>query len=175
MELRLMVVSSSGPSQFLLTNTILGREEFCKNITSISSSRKNIRELAGRQVAVINGPNICDKDISKAKRKMELRRSKCLCIPGPHAFFVAFDMKKISQNDMRTPKLMMKHFGRHCLSHSIVLLAYEGDLEGSALEDRLLRTDWHLRELIEKFGGRFHTFSTLSGETATRTKSFCRR
>lgn len=158
-ELRLMVVGSSGPSQFLLTNAILGREEFSKDITSISGSRKNIGELAGRRVAVINGPNIYDKDISRPKRKMELRRSKCLCIPGPHAFLVAFDMEKISPNDMRAPKLMRERFGRHCLRHCMVLLAYEGNVEGAALEARVQKTDWHLRELIEKYGGRFHMFS----------------
>lgn len=159
MELRLMVVGSSGHSQLLLTNAILGREEFSKDVISISGSTKNVGELAGRPMAVINGPNIYEKDISQAKRKMELRRSKCLCIPGPHAFLVAFDMEKISPNDMRTPKLMMRRFGRHCLRHSMVLLAFEGNTEGAALEDRVKKTDWHLRELIEKFGGRFHVFS----------------
>ncbi|XP_044187955.1 GTPase IMAP family member 6 [Thunnus albacares] len=159
MELRLMVVGSSGSSQLLLTNAILGREEFSKDVISISDSRKNVGELAGRRMAVINGPNIYEKDISQVKRKMELRRSKCLCIPGPHAFLVAFDMEKISPNDIRTPKLLMRRFGRHCLRHCMVLLACEGNTEGAALEDRVKKTDWHLRELIEKFGGRFHVFS----------------
>lgn len=154
-----MVVGSSGPSQFLLTNAIFGREEFSKDVTSISGSVKNTGELAGRRVVVINGPNIYDKDISQAKRKMELRRSKCLCIPGPHAFLVAFDMEKISPNDMKTSRLMKKRFGRHCLRHCMVLLAYEGSLEGAVLEDRVKKTDWHLRELIEKYDGRFHVFS----------------
>ncbi|XP_040918199.1 GTPase IMAP family member 9 [Toxotes jaculatrix] len=158
-ELRLMVVGSSGPSQFLLTNAILGREEFSKDITSISGSRKNVGELAGRRVAVINGPNIYDKDISQAKRKMELRRSKCLCIPGPHAFLVAFDMEKISPNDIKTPRLLKERFGKHCLGHCMVLLAYEGNLEGAALEDKVQKTGWHLRELTEKYGGRFYIFN----------------
>ncbi|KAM9391590.1 GTPase IMAP family member 7 [Pholidichthys leucotaenia] len=157
-ELRLMVVGSSGPSQFLLTNALVGREVFSKDVTSISCSIKTNGELAGRRVAVINGPNIYDKDISKTKRKMELRRSKCLCIPGPHAFLVAFDMEKISPNDMRTSRLMKQRFGRHCLRHTIVLLAYEGNLDRPALEDRVKKRDWHLRELIEKYGSHFHIF-----------------
>ncbi|KAM4597964.1 GTPase IMAP family member 9 [Polymixia lowei] len=159
MELRIMVVGSSGPSQFLLTNAILGREEFSKDVTSIPGSRKNVGELAGRRVAVVNGPNIYDKDITQAKRKMELKRSKCLCIPGPHALLVAFDLEKISPNDIKTPRLVMQRFGEHCLTHCVVLLAYEGHLRGPSLDDRVLRTDWHLRELIEKFGGRFHVFN----------------
>ncbi|XP_047427887.1 GTPase IMAP family member 6 [Mugil cephalus] len=158
-ELRLMVVGSSGPSQFMLTNAILGREEFCNDVTSISGSMKNTGELAGRQVAVINGPNIYAKDMFQAKRKMEVRRSKCLCIPGPHAFLVAFDMEKISPNDMRTSRLMKKRFGRQCLKHCMVLLAYEGNVEREVLERRVQKTDWHLRELTEKYGGQFHIFS----------------
>lgn len=154
-----MVVGSSGSTQFLLTNVILGREVFPKDVTSISESRKTSGELAGRRVAVINGPNIYEKDISQAKRKREIRRSKCLCIPGPHAFLVAFDMEKISPNDMRAPKLMRRRFGRHCLRHCMVLLAYEGNAEEAALEYRVQKTDWHLRELIERYGGRFHLFS----------------
>uniref|UniRef100_A0A665UT60 Si:dkey-120c6.5 n=1 Tax=Echeneis naucrates TaxID=173247 RepID=A0A665UT60_ECHNA len=154
-ELRLMVVGSSGSSQFQLTNTILGREEFSSDVTGISGSRKNTGELAGRPVAVINGPNIYDKDICQAKRKMELRRSKCLCIPGPHVFLVAFDKEKISPNTLNTPRLMKKSFGRHCLKHCMVLLAYDGNPEGAEVQ----KTDWHLKELIEKYGGRFHFFS----------------
>uniref|UniRef100_A0A3Q3GNG5 Uncharacterized protein n=1 Tax=Labrus bergylta TaxID=56723 RepID=A0A3Q3GNG5_9LABR len=76
-----MIVGSSGTPQFLLTNAILGREEFPEDTTTISDSRKYIGELAGRRVAVVNAPNIYDKDISRPKRKRELRRSKCLCIP----------------------------------------------------------------------------------------------
>ncbi|XP_069558825.1 GTPase IMAP family member 9 [Brachyistius frenatus] len=158
-ELRLMVVGSSGPSQFLLTNAILGRQVFSKDVTSISDSMKNSGELAGRRVAVINGPNIYDKDMSQAKTKMELRRSKCLCIPGPHAFLVAFDLENISLNDMSTSRLMKKRFGRHCLKHCMVLLAYEGNVDGPALENRVKKTDWFLKELIEKYGGRFHIFN----------------
>lgn len=153
------MVGSSGTSQFQLTNAILGREEFKKDTNSISCSSKKIGELAGRRVSVINGPNIYDKDISQAKRKMELRRSKCLCIPGPHAFLIAFEIEKISPNDMRTPKLMKERFGRHCLKHCMLLFAHEGPLEGATLEDRVKKTNWHLRELVEKFDGRFHIFS----------------
>lgn len=154
-----MVVGSRGPTQFTLTNAILGREVFSKDIRSISDSRKNAGELAGKRVVVINGPNIYDKDISQPKRKMELRRSKCLCIPGPHAFLVAFDMEAISLNEMKAPKLMRKRFGQHCLKHCMVLLAYDGNVEVAALENRVRKTDWHLKELIEKYGGRFHLFS----------------
>ncbi|XP_053300182.1 E3 ubiquitin-protein ligase TRIM39 [Pleuronectes platessa] len=157
-ELRLMVVGSSGHSQFLLTNAILGREVFPKDITSISGSRKNTGELAGRRVAVINGPNIYDKGMSPPKREMELRRSKCLCIPGPHAFLVAFDMDKISPNDEKTQRMMKEHFGNHCLRNCMVLLASERNPD-ALLEDKLQKTDWHLRELIEKYGGRFHVYS----------------
>uniref|UniRef100_A0A3Q2DXU1 Si:dkey-120c6.5 n=1 Tax=Cyprinodon variegatus TaxID=28743 RepID=A0A3Q2DXU1_CYPVA len=157
-ELRLMVVGSSGPSQFQLTNSILGREAFSKDVTCISASVKNKGELSGRPVTVVNGPNIYDKDITHPKRKMELRRSKCLCIPGPHAFLVAFDIEKISPNDMKTPWLLKKRFGSNCLKHCMVLFAYEGNLDGASLEHRVKKTEWYLRELIEKYGGRFHVF-----------------
>lgn len=154
-----MVVGSRGPTQFILTNAILGREVFDKDVHSISVSRKNTGELAGKRVVVINGPNLYDKDISQPKRKMELRRSKCLCIPGPHAFLVAFDIEAISLNEMKAPKLMRKRFGQHCLRHCMVLLGYEGNVEVAALENRVRKTEWHLKELIEKYGGRFHLFS----------------
>uniref|UniRef100_A0A8C6TQA9 AIG1-type G domain-containing protein n=1 Tax=Neogobius melanostomus TaxID=47308 RepID=A0A8C6TQA9_9GOBI len=158
-ELRLMVVGSSGPSQFLLTNAILGRQEFPKDTNSISCSSKKTGELAGRRVAVVNGPNIYDKDISPSKREMELRRAKCLSIPGPHAFLVAFDMEDISPNDMNTARLLKKRFGKRCLKHCIVMLAYDGPQVGPELENRLKKTAWHLRELVEKYEGRFHIFN----------------
>ncbi|MEQ2205239.1 hypothetical protein XENOCAPTIV_000443 [Xenoophorus captivus] len=153
-----MVVGSSGPSQFQLTNAILGKEVFSTDVTSISASVKNKGELSGRPVGVVNGPNMYDKDITHVKRRMELRRSKCLCIPGPHAFLIAFDIEKISPNDMKTPWLLKKRFGANCLKHCMVLFAYEGNLDGASLENRVKKTEWYLRELIEKYGGRFHVF-----------------
>ncbi|CAG01107.1 unnamed protein product [Tetraodon nigroviridis] len=68
-------------------------------------------------------------------------------------------MEAISLNEMKAPKLMRKRFGQHCLRHCMVLLAYDGNVEVAALENRVRKTDWHLKELIEKYGGRFHLFS----------------
>ncbi|XP_023205203.1 GTPase IMAP family member 7-like [Xiphophorus maculatus] len=173
-ELRLLVVGSSGPSQFQLTNAILGKEAFSKDVISISASVKNKGELSGRPVAVVNGPNMYDKDITHVKRKMELRRSKCLVIPGPHAFLVAFDIEKISPNDMKTPWLLKRRFGANCLKHCMVLFAYEGNLDGASLENRVKKTEWYLRELIEKYGGRFHVFKK-NWRDRSQDKEFLRK
>ncbi|KAG7262656.1 hypothetical protein CRUP_001496 [Coryphaenoides rupestris] len=159
MELKLLVIGSNGPAQFQLTNGILGRQEFPKEVTGIPASRKSAGTLAGRRVCVVNGPNIYTKDLSEAKRQTELKRSKCLSSPGPHALLVAFDLKSISPNDTQTPGVVAQRFGVGCLHRCMVLLAYDGSMEGAALEDRVLRGDWHLRELVQKFGGRYHVFS----------------
>ncbi|XP_030645579.1 GTPase IMAP family member 9 [Chanos chanos] len=158
-ELRLVIIGCAGPSQFLLTNSILGREEFSKDVCSIARSRKSLGEVAGRRVAVINAPNLYNEDLSRTKMTEELRRSKCLSSPGPHAFLIAFDFDKISPNDIETPKLVMKWFGENSLNYAMVLLAYEGKLRGTALDNRVMRTDWHLRELVEQCGCRYHVFS----------------
>ncbi|XP_038844633.1 GTPase IMAP family member 9-like [Salvelinus namaycush] len=160
MELRILVVGSSGPSQFSLTNSILGREEFSKDVTSIVQSRKNLGDVAGTRVAVVNGPNLYGKHLSRTKMKTEMKRwpCKCLSAPGPHALLMAFDLEQICPNDVKTPKLMVKRFGEDALSHTIVLLAYEGDVDILALENRV-STDWHIRELIEQCGGRYHVFN----------------
>lgn len=158
-ELRIVVIGSSGPSQFFLTNCILGREEFSKDVCSIAGSRKNTGELAGRQVAVVNAPNLYDKDLSKSKMREELKRAKCLSSPGPHAILIAFDLEKISPNDIRTPKLVMKRFGEGVLNYAMILLAYDGPMGLASLEEKILKTDWHLRELIEQCGCRYHIYN----------------
>ncbi|KAM6956889.1 GTPase IMAP family member 9 [Aplochiton taeniatus] len=157
-ELRIVVLGGIGPSQFQLTNALLGREEFATDVCSILASKKSLGELAGRRVAVINGPNIYE-DLSKAKKKTEVKRSKCLSCPGPHALLIVFDLERISPNDIKVPSLVMKSFGDDCLNYCMVLLAYDGDLDGTALDDRMLRMDWHLRELVEQCGGRYHVFN----------------
>lgn len=154
-----MVIGSSGPSQFSLTNFILGKEEFGRDVCSIAESRKNLGDLAGRRVALVNGPNLYEKDLSKAKMKEELKRATCLSSPGPHAFLLAFDLEKISPNDINTPKLVAKRFGEKSLDHAMVLLAYEGNQDARALHERVTRTDSHLRELLEQCGFRYHIFS----------------
>ncbi|XP_067285163.1 GTPase IMAP family member 9 [Pseudorasbora parva] len=158
-ELRILVIGSSGRSQFLLSNFILGREEFSENVYSISSSQKNVGEFVGRRVAVVNGPNMYSKDLSKSKMRKEMRRSMCLSTPGPHAILIAFDLEKISPNDMKTPMLVTNKFGENVLNYTIVLLVYDGHLRDRALDDKVMRTDWHLRELVEQCGCRYHVFS----------------
>ncbi|XP_042588690.1 GTPase IMAP family member 9 [Cyprinus carpio] len=158
-ELRILVIGSSGPSQFLLTNFILGREEFSEEVYSIASSRKNVGEIVGRRVAVVNGPNLYDKDMSKSKMRKELKRSMCLSTPGPHAILITFDLEKISPNDMKTPKLVKDKFGENVLNYTMILLVYDGHLRGRALNDKVMRTDWHLRELVEQCNCRYHVFS----------------
>lgn len=158
-ELRILVIGSSGTSQFLLTNFILGREEFSENVFSITSSQKNVGEFVGRRVAVVNGPNMYNKDLSKTKMRKELRRSMCLTSPGPHAVLIAFDLEKISPNDMKTPKLVTNKFGQNVLNYTMVLLVYDGHLRGRALNEKVMRTDWHLCELVEQCNGRYHVFS----------------
>nr|XP_055036952.1 GTPase IMAP family member 7 [Misgurnus anguillicaudatus] len=158
-ELRIVVIGSSGPSQFLLTNFILGREVFSKDVYSIAGSQKNLGELTGRRVAVVNGPNLYDRDLSKSKMRKELKRSTCLSTPGPHAVLMAFDLEKISPNDMKTPELVKKNYGKNVLSYAMVLLLYDGHLRGRALNDRVMKTDWHLRELVEQCNCRYHVFS----------------
>ncbi|KAK2916770.1 hypothetical protein Q8A67_001144 [Cirrhinus molitorella] len=158
-ELRILVIGSSGPSQFLLTNFILGREVFSEEVYSIASSQKNVGELVGRRVAVINGPNLYDKNLSKSKMRKELRRSMCLSTPGPHAILIAFDLEKISPNDMKTPKLVKDKFGESVLNYTMILLVYDGCLRDRVLNDKVMRTDWHLRELVEQCSCRYHVFS----------------
>lgn len=158
-ELSIVVIGSSGPSQFLLTNFILGREAFSKEVYSIAASQKSLGELAGRMVAVVNGPNLYNDDLSKSKMRKELRRAMCLSSPGPHAVLMAFDLEKISPNDIKAPKLVMKKFGETVLNYTMILLLYDGHLRGRALNDRVMRTDWHLRELVEQCSCRYHIFS----------------
>lgn len=158
-ELRILVIGSSGPSQFLLTNFILGREVFSEEVYSIASSQKNVGELVGRRVTVVNGPNLYEKDLSKSKMRNELRRSMCLSTPGPHAILIAFDLEKISPNDMKTPKLIKDKYGENVLNYTMILLVYDGHLRGRALNDKVKRTDWHLRELVEQCNCSYHVFS----------------
>ncbi|KAL4659233.1 hypothetical protein GN956_G3518 [Arapaima gigas] len=158
-ELRIVIFGSSGPSQFHLTNCILGRKEFSKDVCSISSCRKNLGKLAGQRVAVVNTPNFYDKDLSPTKMDEELRRSKCLSAPGLHTALVALDLERLSPNDISMPKLVGKHFGDAVLGYTLILLSYDGHLAGAALKDQILRTDSHVRGLVEQTEGRYHIFS----------------
>lgn len=158
-ELRILVIGSSGPSQFLLTNFILGREVFSEEVYSIASSQKNVGELVGRWVTVVNGPNLYEKDLSKSKMRKELRRSMCLSTPGPHAILIVFDLEKISPNDMKTPKLVKDKFGENILNYTMILLVYDGHLRGRALNDKVMRTVWPLWEFVEQCNCSYHVFS----------------
>ncbi|XP_051572530.1 GTPase IMAP family member 7 [Myxocyprinus asiaticus] len=158
-ELRIVVIGSSGQSQFFLTNFILGREEYSEDVFSISGSQKNLGELEGRQVAVVNAPNLYDEELSKSKMRKEMRRSMCLSTPGPHAILLAFDLEKISSNDMNTLKLVMKQFGENVLNYTMILLVYDGQLRGRALHDKVMRSDCHLTELVEQCSCCYHVFS----------------
>ncbi|XP_063068881.1 GTPase IMAP family member 4 [Engraulis encrasicolus] len=159
-ELRVVVIGSSGHSQFSLTNFILCREEFAREVSSSAASCKNLGQLAGQRLALVNGPNLYEEDLSKAKMKEELWRVKCLSAPGPHAFLLAFDLDRISPNDVKTPKLVAQHFGQKSLDYCMVLLAYEGNEDITRLHERVMRIDLHMAELLEHCGFRYHIVYT---------------
>lgn len=155
-DLRILVFGRSGYSQFSLTNSILQTNVFDVKVCS-AHSKKHRGKVFERTLAIVNTPNLSEYDSSQIHLKKEFKRAVCMSSPGPHAILFAVDLHNISPSVISILQVITKHFG-DILSHMIVVVCHDGEMEGSTLKERV-KNNRDLKELIEKCDQRYYFFN----------------
>ncbi|XP_029383484.1 immune-associated nucleotide-binding protein 5-like isoform X2 [Echeneis naucrates] len=151
--LRLILLGPTGGGRSSLTETLLGNSEPRAPVGPLMESTKRTTIVDGREITVIDTPDLMGLSLGNTKRAREALRSLQLVSPGPHAFLMVIrtpgTSMEVDQDAVEAIQAAMELYGEEVIRHIIPVLTH-GDLLGRiGTVDRLLDVDaGHLRSAV---------------------------
>ncbi|XP_009001086.3 GTPase IMAP family member 6 [Callithrix jacchus] len=142
-RLRLILVGKTGTGKSATGNSILGRNVFESKLSNrpvTKTLQKGSREWAGKQLEVIDTPNIlCPQVLPEVAAA--IRQTIVLSSPGPHAVLLVTQLGRFTDEDQQAVRRLQEVFGVRVLAHTILVFTRKEDLAGGSLEDYVRETD----------------------------------
>ncbi|KAG7488441.1 hypothetical protein MATL_G00032870 [Megalops atlanticus] len=169
-EVRLVLLGQEGAGKNVAGGTLLGREVFPTCETT--QCEKRHREVAGRQVMVVNTPGWRSNHTEcTMERDTEIMRSMSLCPPGPHALLLVIPADTAyTERHWRALQDHISCLGENVWRHTIVLFSYGERLRDTTIEEHIEREGCFLQRLVDKCGNRYHVFNNKDRGDGTQVK-----
>ncbi|XP_041939492.1 GTPase IMAP family member 4-like [Alosa sapidissima] len=161
--LRLIVVGPQGKSRLSLVSILLGSSTSLKQRDAQECKRWRTK-IDGREVTVVDTPDLLGKSLETAQRAREALRSLQLASPGPHAFLLALQCPGSKAGGDLSDTVNVLHaleelVGEGGLSHVLVVLLTQAE----SLGGRGART---LSQLLEEDAGDLREALAMCGQRA---------
>ncbi|KAK9978397.1 hypothetical protein ABG768_020148 [Culter alburnus] len=161
--LRMLVFGSSSRDQIALTQSVLG-PDVLRDEVNISATKKSSGVVQGRNINLVNTPNLQDNDLPDSVLQKELKKAVCFSCPGPHAVVFVLDPFHLTSDTMDILKPVVHYFGESVLKHTLIVLYHERGLKTLSIEDEVKKNK-SFRELAEKCGQNYLFFNEEMNRT----------
>ncbi|XP_040922348.1 immune-associated nucleotide-binding protein 5-like isoform X2 [Toxotes jaculatrix] len=156
-DLRLILLGPTGGGRTSLADTLLGKTDAPMGPLMESTRRRTV--VDGREVTVIDTPDLLGPSLGNNKRAREALRSLQLAGPGPHAFLLVIQVSGSSmgadQNATQAVQAALELFGDGVVGYIIPVLVHADRLGKRQTVDQLLDVDTgDLRRAVSLCGQR---------------------
>uniref|UniRef100_A0A674BM58 AIG1-type G domain-containing protein n=1 Tax=Salmo trutta TaxID=8032 RepID=A0A674BM58_SALTR len=156
-ELRIVLLGSRLSGKCSAGNAILGRDEF--DLGRAAQCVKRRKEVAGRQVTVVDTPGHCESTPELVKQEIVLSVSQCP--PGPHTLLLVIRGDDSFTEEHREAE-HLELLSETVWSHTIVLFTYGGCLGNTAIQQHIESEGKALQWLVEKCGSKYHVLNNVN-------------
>lgn len=143
--LRVILLGPAGGGRTSLAETLLGRPDTREHSVSLMESTKRSRVMDGREVTVIDTPDLLGTSLGNGKRATEALRGLQLATPGPHAFLLVLhapgSSEGINQDAAREIQALTGLFGDEAAEYIIPVLTHADRLARGRTADKLVEVN----------------------------------
>ncbi|XP_069578282.1 uncharacterized protein [Brachyistius frenatus] len=143
--LRLILLGPAGGGRTSLADTLLGNSKTKAPIGPLMESTKRRTVVDGRDLTVIDTPDLLGTSLEDNERARETLRSLQLVSPGPHAFLLVIRAPdcsmEIDQDAAQAIRATLELFGEGAMEHVIPVLTHADRLGRKQTVDELLDVD----------------------------------
>ncbi|KAL7371921.1 hypothetical protein ABVT39_006947 [Epinephelus coioides] len=143
--LRLILLGPTGGGRTSLADTLLGNSETRAPMDPLMESIKRKTVVDGREIILIDTPDLLGLSLGNTKRAREALRSLQLSSPGPHAFLLVIrapgSSMGMDQDAAQAVRATLELFGDEVVGHIIPVLTHADRLGRKRSVDQLLDAD----------------------------------
>ncbi|MGH0133884.1 UNVERIFIED_CONTAM: hypothetical protein FKN15_043855 [Acipenser sinensis] len=174
-ELRIVLLGGRWAGKSEAGNTILNIGEFRSGSSSSAGTKeceKRTGEVSGRQVTVVDTPDLLDTD------RVEIERCVSLSAPGPHAFLLVIPLYPKEMIDTDRESIVEQYcesfdkvqhlFGERAVRNTMILFTHGHYLSGRTIEQYIEEAGEELQQRVEKCGNRYHVLNNKKRSDRTQ-------